>query len=181
MRPFLITAFFLLVSLVGQSQRFHRMQGTWMFRTESSVGVVPRIQFNQGYNLGLGIGLGQFALGEYGGSGTVLQLGGQYDIQRQAAGMHLDAWLNGIALVLPYGLGLSANRYWTDAGGVNALRFELGVGGVKGMFTYGWNGYSGAGKEAWNGPRHTLQLRIYLAVWPSRRSCVSPVGPARPF
>ncbi|MGB0136267.1 MAG: hypothetical protein ACPF83_03430 [Flavobacteriales bacterium] len=70
-----------------------------MFRSESSFGIVPRIQFNEGFNLG--------------------------------------ALLNVIALILPHGVGVSANWYWTENSGVNAFRFEAGLGGVKGMLTYG--------------------------------------------
>lgn len=101
-----------------------------MFRSESSLGIVPRIQFNEGFNLGV--------------------------------------LLNVIALILPHGVWVSANRYWTENSGVKAFRFEARLGGVKGMLTYGWNGFGGVGKEAWNGPRYTYQLRTCLSVWPAK-------------
>lgn len=149
-----------------------------MYRSEFSLGLVPRIQVNQGLNAGLGLGIGSFASGEYGGAGWVAQLGGQYDVARQAPGMHFDVWLGGIAVVLPFGTGVSMNHYWTDAGSVKNFRGEIGIGAVKGALTYGLNGYWGEGAAAFRGPKHTFQLRIYLSAWPSRKGTVfAPVAP----
>jgi len=143
---------------------FHLERGTWMYYTETSLGIVPTLSFGHQPSLGTDFSIGHFVSSEGGASAYVAGLGYEYLVNEDVHNIKSRFFTHHFALIIGANLGLSANYYLHNTESAFALKPEIGIGFFKLYFNYGRNIFIGNSMK--NVPKNTFSVSCFLRIHP---------------
>ena len=146
-------------------RQYDNMPSYW--EVEKTIGLSPRIGYDQDWFIGLAIQKGKLSVGHWGGNAQVWGAGYDYYLFDQSMQFHAGGFLHSFSFLGGVQLGAYAIGYQHKSDPWHlGFRPEIGLGLYKGYLNYGRNIY--IDKSDLYRPKNSITLSFYITTYPFR-------------